>query len=110
MQHSIKDGFRLDNLLTWVGLFRSFLLSFDNVKKQETFAHTIGLEILLSYRYSVFKTLKLRMCVIFEEVHIICVCRRHYIGQHSPGTQFTLAKTETIYPKNVRAKIAMDFT
>ena len=25
-------------------------------------------------------------------------------------TLFTLAKTEIIYPKNVRAKVAMDFT
>ena len=33
-----------------------------------------------------------------------------FLFQVSVQIVFTLAKTEIIYPKNVRAKVAMDFT
>ena len=43
-------------------------------------------------------------------VYFICLSRAIYLRSEFLFDHFTLAKTEIIYPKNVRAKVAMDFT
>ena len=53
-----------------------------------------------------------RIIAMYQTYHVIYQLRisspNLFVGQ--PNIDLTLAKTEIIYPKNVRVQVAMDFT
>jgi 5-bromo-4-chloroindolyl phosphate hydrolysis protein len=61
--------------------------------------YQVRTHVFTNPQFSICNCVFEKIFVFFEKKNNICI-----------GILYTLAKTEIIYPKNVRAKVLMDFT